>query len=403
MQIPTPIESILTALFSGEATDPEVNILREWLDASPEHHSLLEEYRQLNFILKSYSTNNTYDTDAAWKRVTDALYEKPSRRRAHHREQTLHTGEGSEFTFICGIKVNRNWMKQAGRYAAIFILAFGAGMAAIHYYPEAPEKEETDETAVFFTEYTVPYGSKSRIVLPDSSSIWMNAGSKLRYSSAFNRTEREVYIEGEAYFTVTRNEDKPFFVRTSAVTLKVLGTSFNVKAYPEEDNVETTVESGSVQVLRNVKGRLMDNLILTAGQKAMVIKASQSDSVQMAPPLPLPVRKAKTVLPEKGVEKTIVSQNISTELYTSWKDARWLIEKEKLESLAVKLERRYNIHISFEEESLRQFSFSGTLKDETLEQVLEVIKLSAPVNYTVHQNNVKLSVNKWITNDNKFD
>ncbi|MDR1455463.1 MAG: FecR domain-containing protein [Tannerella sp.] len=374
-QIPAHIESTLIALFSGEATDSEVKILREWLDMSPEHREWVELYRRTNFILKAYRSNNRYDADEAWKKVKFALDRKPAR--------------------PAFLKI-----KQLSRYAAIFVLAFATGMGAIYFYRPAQNAEPTgEEQDAFFTEYTVPYGSKSMVMLPDSSLIWLNAGSRLRYGSAFNRSDREVLIEGEAYFKVSENKAKPFFVKTSTVTLKVLGTSFNVKAYPEEDEVETTVESGSVQVLRNVAGQLMDKLILTAGEKVTVIKASQTDSLTTIRPLlpPPAAPKAKTVMPEKAAGRTIVTQNVTTELYTSWKDARWLIEKESLESLAIKLERRYNIHISFADEALRKISFSGTLKDETLEQVLEAIKLSAPVNYTIRQNQVKLSVNKWVS------
>jgi ferric-dicitrate binding protein FerR (iron transport regulator) len=232
------------------------------------------------------------------------------------------------------------------------------------------------------------------ITLPDSSSIWLNAGSRLRYGSDFNRTNRTVFVEGEAYFKVARNEAKPFLVKTPAITLKVLGTSFNVKAYPEENRVETTVESGSVQVLRNVKGTLSDDLILTAGQKATIFKSSlQTDSLPPATPLPAP----ENVLPDRVAERTVVAKNVKTELYTSWKDMRWLIVRETLESLAVKLERRYNVQISFTDEALKDFSFSGTLEDETLEQVLKAIRLSAPINYTIRQNTVTLSRNKWIS------
>jgi ferric-dicitrate binding protein FerR (iron transport regulator) len=304
-QIPAHIETILIALFSGEATDSEVKILREWRDASPEHHQWIETCRKTNFILNAYRSSSRYDADEAWKKVALALERKPSRR------------------------VYRR-MKQAYRYAAVFVLAFTAGMGAIRFYrPAQPDAEQTAaERETFFTEYTVPYGSKSMVILPDSSLIWMNAGSRLRYSSAFNHAEREVFVEGEAYFKVARNEAKPFFVRTSAVTLKVLGTSFNVKAYPEEDLVETTVESGSVQVLRNVAGQLMTKLILTAGEKVTVIKAVQTDSLTVVRPLSPPaIAAAKAVMPEKAAGRTIVTQNVTTELYTSWKDPRWLIEK----------------------------------------------------------------------------
>ena len=374
-QISTHIEEILVALFSGEADDDEVKILRECLAASPEHEKLLKEYREMYFTVKNCRRANTYyNVDEAWARVNSAM------------DVSGHV---------------RRRIRSLLRYAAFFILAFGTGVVAMYTWLRQGETE-TAEKEVYYTEYTVPYGSKSRIILPDSSSIWMNAGSKLRYNSEFNQTGREVFIEGEAYFSVARNEEKPFYVKTSAVTLKVLGTSFNIKAYPEENNVETTVESGSVQVLRNVKGILSDRLILTAGQKATIVMSVRIGDTTALSALPSPaVPAGKSMLPEEVVEKTIVAKNVMTELYTSWKDARWIIEKESLESLAVKLERRYNVQISFTDQTLKNFSFSGILKEETLEQVLEAIKLSAPVNYTVHQNRVTLSRNRWInTNPN---
>jgi ferric-dicitrate binding protein FerR (iron transport regulator) len=369
-RIPTYIEPILVALFSGEASDDEVKILREWLDMSPEHEKWLKEYRELNYMMKNYRRADTsyYNADEAWAKVCRAVSASGRTRRV---------------------------MQHLLRYAAVFIFAFGAGSAAMYFLSPRGETE-TVENEVYYTEYTVPYGAKSMITLPDSSLIWMNAGSKLRYGSTFNRTEREVFIEGEAYFKVAANKKKPFYVKTSAVTLKVLGTSFNIKAYPEENNIETTVESGSVQVLRNVEGHLSDRLILTAGQKATVIKSARIDSTALSPLPPSPVQAAGSMIPEEVSEKTIVAKNVATELYTSWKDARWLIEKESLESLAVMLERRYNVQISFADRTLKSFSFSGTFKEETLEQVLEAIKLSAPVNYTIRQNQVTLSLNRWI-------
>ncbi|MDR0699921.1 MAG: DUF4974 domain-containing protein [Tannerella sp.] len=378
-QIPEYIEELLTALFSGEINDAEAKTLREWVQASTENAQLLEAYRKTNFALTCYAHKGKYDADKAWRNMKRFLNKTSSHGRL------------------------RRMMTRAYRYAAIFVLAFTCGVAAMHFY-DAQKTQEEVETELFYTEYTVPYGSKSMVTLPDSSSIWLNAGSKLRYSSAFNKSEREVFIEGEAYFKVARNEQKPFFVKSSAVTLKVLGTSFNIKAYPEEDYVETTVESGSVQILRNVEGRLTDKLVLTASQKATVIKSSGTDDLQISDLTTTPLSPAqKNILPEKTAKNTIVTKNVTTELYTSWKDVRWLIKQEPLGSLAVKLERRYNIHISFEDESLKNISFSGTLRDETLEQVLEAVKLSAPVNYTIQKNTVKLSANKWIATKDRND
>jgi ferric-dicitrate binding protein FerR (iron transport regulator) len=382
-QIPEHIEEFLTALFSDEINDAETKILREWVNASTENAQLLDTYRKTNFALTFYAHHDQYDVDEAWEKIMRAIHKDSAVRR-----KTEHF---------------RRMAKQVCRYAAILIPAFVCGVTVMYFYTSSQTAETQKEKEPFYTEYTVPYGSKSLVTLPDNSSIWMNAGSKLRYSSAFNKTEREVFIEGEAYFKVSQNKEKPFLVKSSAVTLKVLGTSFNIKAYPEEDNVETTVESGSVQVLRNVKGQLMDKLILTSGQKATVIKSNATADVSSSSdPTAIPSSMTpQNIIPEKVSEITIVNKNVMTELYTSWKDSRWLIRQESLESLAVKLERRYNIHISFEDTVLKDLSFSGTLRDETLEQVLETIKLSAPVNYTIQENTVKLFASQWIASKDR--
>jgi ferric-dicitrate binding protein FerR (iron transport regulator) len=370
-RIPEYIEELLTTLFSGEINEAEAKTLREWVHASAENARLLDAYRRTDFAVTAYARKGAYDAGEAWQNLTRILGETSSHGRL------------------------RRMMKQAYRYAAVFALAFACGVAAMFFHAARETHSEAD-TDVVYTEYTVPYGSKSMITLPDSSSIWLNAGSKLRYSSAFNKTEREVSIEGEAYFKVARNEQKPFFVKSSTVTLKVLGTSFNIKAYPEEDHVETTVESGSVQVLRNINGQLRDRLVLTAGQKATVFKSAagaERSPLPDATALPLPADR-QNIIPETATEKTLITKNVTTELYTSWKDSRWVIREESLESLAVKLERRYKIQIAFADESLKNISFSGTLQDETLEQVLKAIKFSAPVNYTIQKNTVRLSANR---------
>ena len=349
-RIPEDIEVILADLFAGEATETDVQILRDWLGTSASNPTLLKEYRDIDDLLKRYGADRRYNASAAWQSIRTAIRHK------RVRQAPL-------------------WIKTAWRYAAAVLFAFGTGATAMYYLQTAHTntfETASGESEIFFSEYTVPYGSKSMVTLPDSSTIWLNAGSKLRYGSSFNRMEREVFIEGEAYFKVTKDETKPFYVRTSVVTLKVLGTSFNVKAYSEENNVETTVETGSVQVLRNMEGRLTDKLVLTAGQKATVIKSDDS-GMTATQPSPVPAKPEKSLIPEIYAGKTIIAKNVSTKLYTSWKDVRWLIEKEPLGSLAVKLERRYNVRIAFSNEALKDMSFSGTLKDESIEQVLEAL------------------------------
>ncbi len=365
--IPTDIESIIVSLLSGTASEVEVEQLRQWVGESPENKVLWEQSRVTHRLLKAYQRKDRYVPDRIWKKIRPLLNDEQAKPKIHR----------NDFT---------KWFY---RIAAIIIVTFSAGMGVMYYsIKHGPIMADASET-----QYSVPYGSKAKVVLPDHSTVWINAGSVLRYDTDFNRNERSVYIEGEAYFQVAKNPEKPFFVRTTTVTLKVLGTSFNLKAYPDETNIETTVESGKVQMISNVEGQHLDNLVLTAGQKATVVKIAKATSETAKQAV---VRDDNSSTNSTTIQETIIAKDVDTELYTSWKDKRWLIEKDSLGSLAVKLGRRYNVNISFTDDRLKEYSFSGILEDETLEQVLEVIKLSAPINYKVNHNNVTLIPNKWV-------
>ena len=349
--MPPYIESIIVNLLSGAATDEEVAELRIWLEQSPDNQIMLNRYRNLDTLLSACQGKGRYQTDKAWLRTKPHLVKK---------------------------SYSLKWFY---RIAAAVIIAFASGMSTMYLIKDRPiADEQVLSSNTHYTEYMVPYGSKSRLMLPDSSVIWMNAGSKLGYHQEFNRSQREIFFEGEGYFHVSKNPDKPFYVRTPSVSLKVLGTSFNLKAYPEETDIETTVESGSVQIIGQIDGKHIQDLVLTANQKA-VVPRNISD-----PP-------AENTPREESVRPIVVKNIPDTRLYTSWKDNRWRIEKETLGTLSVKLERKYNVRISFTDDLLKRYSFTGILEEETLEQVLEVIKLSAPINYHVKQNVVTLSRN----------
>jgi len=259
-----------------------------------------------------------------------------------------------------------------------------------------------DQSGARVTEYFVPLGSRSKITLPDGSSVWLNAGSKLTFDGYFSKKNRKVFLAGEGYFDVVKTKI-PFYVNVSGATVKVLGTAFNVKAYPEEQIIETTVARGSVQVFEDQENKAdATRIVLYANQKVSIIKNAPvlTDQVPEASPKNVPVQETKnsTTAAENSYR---VDRNIVPEIYTSWKDQRWIIEREALQSLAVKLERRYNVSFSFSDESLKQYVFSGVLKDETLEQVLEAIKLTAPIQYRIDRNQVILSKNTYYISDQR--
>lgn len=359
------IEDKIVSVLTGQASQEELSEVRQWLSESDGNRQLYVEYAGIWRTSRAVGRNDDYQPDVAWALLCKQM--KPKKR---HTQNVVP-------------------LKKVMMVAAMAVVAFLAGMAVNQF----TGKTADDQIHLMYTEYSSPYGSKSKVRLPDGSLVWLNAGSTLRYSSDFNVNSREVYLEGEGYFDVTRNEQTPFLVQTTTITIKVLGTAFNVKAYPEESVVETTVERGSVQLIDPLSSS-QEMTILQAHQKAVVVKAMQPDKNHEE--APLQESKPDEIKPPNyiPIADVTVNKNVVTEAYTSWKDTRWVIEREKLSSLAVKLERRYNVRFVFGDEELKDYVFSGKLEDETLDQVLEAIQLTAPILYKVKQNTVYLNCNK---------
>lgn len=239
-----------------------------------------------------------------------------------------------------------------------------------------------------------PIGSRTRVYLPDSTFVVLNAGSTLRYPIDYlTGEEREVSLSGEGFFDVRKRKGSTFIVRVGDIELTALGTSFNVKAYPEEELIETTLVEGLLRIERgdSKKGavylRSNEKLSIVkdgSGMKKSTVNRSSGDSnVQVHDDI-IKVR-------ELHVEKLI---DPVTEI--SWKDSLWVIRRKNMAELAVMLERRYNVEIVLGDDEVGNFFFSGTLKDETLEQLLYAVRSTAPIDYTVDGDRVVLTQNEWL-------
>ena len=207
----------------------------------------------------------------------------------------------------------------------------------------------------------IPYGKKSMIMLSDGTKVWLNAGSQLVYPSVFLRNKREVVLVGEAYFDVAKNQDKPFFVRTAELNVRVLGTKFDVSAYPEDDFVSTTLEEGSVGLEIKGKGLLAEDkqILLTPNQKISLNKATRETTVRV----------------------------VDVSMYTSWKEGILKSESEDLIRLLKKIERYYNIEISLKDPLVAGYKISGKLDlENSAEEVLNIIKLTVPIDWTKKSN-----------------
>ncbi|MFW6371851.1 MAG: FecR family protein [Bacteroidota bacterium] len=190
----------------------------------------------------------------------------------------------------------------------------------------------------------IPYGSRSTITLSDGTKVWLNAGSRLIYPSRFVDKIREVFLVGEAYFDVQENEKKPFLVKTTDVQVEVIGTKFNVTAYPEDYAVQTVLEEGSVEIKSAGAGKREKGLLLEPGHLAYFNK--------------------KTLETRK--------QKVNVDEYILWTNGLFSFTNTDFNRITKKLERYYNIQFQFDDPFKGGIQVSGKL-DVTKEKT-EVFK-----------------------------
>lgn len=272
------------------------------------------------------------------------------------------------------------------KVAAVFLLIFIGGGVLSYYIFHQPQTID-----VAYCEIKAPLGAKSEVTLPDGSLVWLNAGSKIRYQSDFNKYNRNITLEGEAYFKVHKNKHLPFIVKTADLNIIAVGTEFNVKAYNDEGIIETTLVEGKVTIRNDgrAKDQPRQQVFLEPKQKAVYVKNERELRVEDIKTIKKSI--PEVLKPEKGI--VYVAAKIDPIPIIAWKDNKLIFKGEEMSSLAIKLERKYNVAIAFSSENLKQYRFSGTLDDETLTQVLDVIKLSAPIEYNLDGKEVKIFEN----------
>jgi ferric-dicitrate binding protein FerR (iron transport regulator) len=163
------------------------------------------------------------------------------------------------------------------RIAVAMVLLFAAGsLFSFFIFNRAPER-----IPVSYSEIKAPLGARSEIRLPDGSTVWLNAGSKIRYQNVFNKENRFISLEGEAYFKVAKNPDLPFNVKTGGLNIVAIGTEFNVKAYNDEGIIETTLVEGKVSIKHDQKAfKKSETVVLEAHQKAVFVKENQQLTIE---------------------------------------------------------------------------------------------------------------------------
>jgi ferric-dicitrate binding protein FerR (iron transport regulator) len=259
------------------------------------------------------------------------------------------------------------------RIAAIVVITFLLGGTLSYFVFNSKLKE-----VYSYCEVSASLGSTSEIVLPDKTHVWLNAGSKIKYSTSFNQNNRMIYLEGEGYFKVAKNRSLPFIVDAFGFEVKAIGTEFNVKAYKDDETIITTMVDGKV-TLQHSTENILDGIFLVPNQRATFFKSKETLTIDVLKELEEEKKEYKYI-PEN---RLVIASRIDPKSIISWKENQLIIEREKLSVLVEKLSRKYNFTFVFKSEDIKRFRFSGTLADETLQQVMDVIKISSPIDYTI--------------------
>jgi transmembrane sensor len=236
------------------------------------------------------------------------------------------------------------------KVAAILLLPLIVALVMLSITPEKP--------AVQYCTIEAKKGQKSNVILPDGSRVQLNSESKLTYGTDFNQNNRLLKLSGEAYFEVAKNKECPFIVNTGNLSVRALGTAFNIKAYNTDCSVSAILTKGKVRV------------------------SSLTQSVDLTP--------NEQVELNKGTGKLTVTKLDNALKSIGWLNNQLHFNNCTFEEMVASLSRIYNIEIYFNSESIKKQRFSGTINNSSIESLFKILSLSAPIRYELKNGKVML-------------
>lgn len=360
-----PINDIdlITHVLTGEASEEERDALLVWIDESKSNMKLFFEMKDI-WEVSHASSDNRFESDISWERFKDQIDSKEEQEEKGKRRQIF-----------------RSFLKMAS------IVLISIGLSWLAFSLTTAKKPLTAKNEVI-----TPIGSKTQIVLPDGTKVWLNSGSNLTYYSDYNGQKRDVILSGEAFFEVVKNPKKPFIVKAGKIDIKAYGTAFNVKSYPSDRFVETTLINGTVTIEQVATKKTL--VVLKPNQKSIFYK--ESIGLNLIKILKLNKQKiSKDSIIEVNANENILLAQTNTENVTAWKEQKLYFTSETFDEIATKLERWYGVKIHLQSKDLMDERFTGKFThNESLVQVLEVIKITTPITYVIKLNDIYIDIRK---------
>lgn len=357
------IEDIIIRFLSSSISEEEKITLKEWLEESAENRAYFEKQRTVWIYSGTFGYDMQKRKNRIWKKI---VKENPNARF----NRRINTGVFKLVQFRVA--------------ASILLIAIGTGAAILFMAGNFRFGNINFANSEYYLDTLIvnsPRGSRTELYLPDGSYVFLNGNSQIKFLPGFKKGKREVFLSGEAYFKVESTPGKDnFYVYTTDLQINVLGTSFNIKAYPEERIVETILEEGLISLKKRSEKGDSKSISLSPEQQAVFIRKHGRISSE----------KLRSFSRYFNVEETdsdqlsgqfIVNYGIDTELFTAWKDGHLVFQGENFQSILFKFERWYDVDIKLENKRLENIKFSANFENETIDQALYALSLTHTFQY----------------------
>jgi len=365
--------TLIARKLSGEASIEELQHLNTYLQEHQEDQYFFE-------LLQNFWDKPKEETSASQEDLLNAHFD--------YIIQQAEEDVKNEFQEEKVITKNRTslktvWIRRLS--IAATICAIAVGIKWMH--PSNLKSHSFNKTNK--SEVSAKPGAKSKLVLPDGTTVWLNSGSKLTYSDTFRDSIRSVELDGEAFFDVVKDAKHPFIVHTSGIDIRVLGTAFNVKSYAGESTIEATLIRGIIEVVKKdepqspkVILRPHEKLVFNKEEQTMEKSTSTIENIKIDKITITPRGIIITPLPKNKPDTTLEE--------TSWVYNKLIFEGDTFNELAKKMERWFNVQIVFKDQKVQEYRVAGVFENESIEQALRALQLIVPFNYKIKGSEIEI-------------
>ena len=321
------IEELLPGYFSGDLQDKDRTMIDEWRSDSPENEIIFQESKKAWEAMPLLHEMEQFNSFEALKKISPIINQKTTK-----------------------------WWIPLQRVAAILLLPLLIYSGYISIRNISLKNQQ--EAHVVMQTISSRQGMVTQFELADGTKVWLNSGSSLQFPSLFTGDLREVKLSGEAFFEVTKNENQPFLVKAKDLNIEVLGTSFNVVSYDDEKQAEVVLVEGKVSLSSEIEQVRKVFGTLQPGQRVVYLDKNQQ----------------------------VLAEEVEVDKYIAWRDGNLIFRDDKMEDVVRRLSRWFNVEIVINDPEINNYAYKATFRNENLTQVLNLLKISAPIDYQIIDN-----------------